>query len=60
MASVASQFAEIASTNLQIATAEITATGDPETILWALDQIRQADACLKLVMAECDRPSDEG
>jgi len=58
MASVTSELAVIASISVQIATTKIMATGDPETILWALDQIRQADACLKLVMGEYDGQSD--
>jgi hypothetical protein len=48
-----------ASINLQIAKYEIIATGDPEAILWALDQFRQAEAWLRLIMADCDLSSGQ-
>jgi hypothetical protein len=54
MASKASELAGIASIHLQIAKDEIIATSDPETISWALDQFRQAEALLRLLMADCD------
>jgi len=59
MASIASEMAGTASINLQIARYEIIATGDPEAILWALDQFRQAEAWLRLIMADCDLSSDQ-
>lgn len=59
MARVTSDSVEIVSINLQIAKAELLETGDPETILWALDQLRQADACLRAVIAEHDIAPDE-
>lgn len=59
MARVTSNLAAIALKTLHIAESEVLATGDPETLLWALDQIHQADAWLKMVMAEHDAPPDE-
>jgi hypothetical protein len=54
-----SELAENALVNLHVAKDEIIATGDPDSILWALDQIRQAEAWLRMVMMEFDAPSDE-
>jgi hypothetical protein len=51
--------AEIASINLHYAQAEITSLGDTESILRALDHIRQAEACLRLAIADYDIPQDE-
>lgn len=51
--------AEVASINLNFAQAEIAAFGDRESIARALDHVRQAEACLKIIAAECDVPSDE-
>jgi hypothetical protein len=59
MASIASEIAETASINLKIAKYEIIATGDPEAILWALDQFRQAEAWLRLIMADYDLSSGQ-
>jgi hypothetical protein len=58
MARVTSELVEIASMKLRIAKAEIMASGDSEAILWTLDQFRQLDAWLRLVIAENDSPSD--
>ncbi|WP_184422083.1 hypothetical protein [Rhodoblastus sphagnicola] len=54
-----SELAGIAAAKLQTAKDEIIATGDSETIAWALDQFHQAEALLRRVMADCDAPSGE-
>jgi hypothetical protein len=51
--------AEFASINLHYAQAEITSLGDVESILRALDHIRQAEAWLRLVIADYELPQDE-
>jgi hypothetical protein len=57
MARIASELAEMAAVNLRVARDEVIATGDPETISWALDQFREAEDFLRRVMADCDTPS---
>jgi ATP-dependent Zn protease len=59
MARKASELAESAAVTLQVARDEVIATGDPETISWALDQFRQAEALLQRVIADCDAPPGE-
>ena len=59
MAREASELAEMAIVNLQVARDEIIATGDPETISWALDRLREAQALLRRVMTDCDSPLGE-
>ncbi len=55
----ASELAEMAALSLQVARDEVIATGDPETISWALDQLREAEALLLRVMTDCDSPLGE-
>jgi hypothetical protein len=57
MARKASELAEIAAVTLQVASDEVIASGDPETISWALDQFHQAEALLRRVIAGDDNPS---
>lgn len=59
MARNVSELAEMAAVNLQVARDEVIATGDPETISWALDRLREAEALLRRVMTDCDSPLDE-
>jgi hypothetical protein len=59
MPRTSTDLAEFASINLHYAQAEITEIGDRESILRALDHIRQAETCLKIVMAEYEFPADE-
>ena len=59
MARIASELAEMATVNLQAARDEVIATGDLETISWALNQFRQAEELLRRVMADGDTPSGE-
>lgn len=59
MARATKELAEFASINLHYAQAEITAIGDRESVLRALDHIRQAEACLMIVLAEYDIPPDK-
>ena len=59
MARIASELAEMATVNLQAARDQVIATGDPETISWALDQFREAEELLRRVMADGDTPSGE-
>jgi hypothetical protein len=47
-----SEFAAIASINLLILKKEIIAIGDPEMILWALDQFRHSEALLRRFLVE--------
>ena len=49
----------MAAVNLQVARDEVIATGDPETISWALDQLREAEALLRRLMTDCDSPLGE-
>jgi hypothetical protein len=57
MARIASDLAGIAAAKLQTAKDEVIATGDPESISWALDQFRQAEALLRRVIAGGDNSS---
>lgn len=59
MSRMASALAEQAAINLNFAQAEIAVGGDRELIARALDHLRQAEACLKIVAAELDVPPDE-
>ena len=59
MARKTSELANIAAAKLQMAKSEIIASGDPETISWALDQFRGVEEMLRRVMAYGDAPSDE-
>jgi hypothetical protein len=59
MSRKASEVAEMAAVTLQVARDEVIATGDPESISWALDQFRQAEALLRRVIAGGDSPSGE-
>jgi hypothetical protein len=59
MSRVTADLADLASINLHYAQAEITSIGDRESIMRALDHIRQAEACLRIVMVEYDVPPDE-
>jgi hypothetical protein len=59
MSCVPSELAELASVNLHFAQAEVAMGGDRESIARALDHIRQAKACLKIMAAELNVPSDE-
>jgi hypothetical protein len=53
------ELAALASINLAFAQAKIAMAGDRESILRALDHIRQAKACLKISLTELDIPPDE-
>ncbi len=59
MTRATSELAELASINLHFAQAEITSIGDQDSLLRALDHIRQAEACLRISLAEYDAPPDE-
>ena len=55
----ANGLAGMASINLHFAQAEITTIGDRNSVLRALDHIRQALACLEIVAAECEPPQPD-
>ncbi|MBB4201003.1 hypothetical protein GGD83_004833 [Rhodoblastus sphagnicola] len=59
MARVESELAETAAVTVQVARDQVIAAGDPETIAWALDQFREAEALLRRVTADCDGPPGE-
>ncbi|MCW2286167.1 hypothetical protein M2323_004005 [Rhodoblastus acidophilus] len=47
-----SELAEIASVKLLIAKEDVIALGDPEAILWALDEFHRAEALLNRLLWE--------
>jgi len=49
----------MASINLQFALVEITSIGDPDSVLRALDHIRQAQCLLTIVAAEHETLPDD-
>lgn len=57
MARKTSELAEIACIKLRAAKDEIIATGDRETISWALDQFRLAEALLRRITGDDDIPA---
>ena len=59
MACRANGLAEMASINLQFALVEITSIGDPDSVLRALDHIRQAQCLLTIVAAEHETLPDD-
>jgi hypothetical protein len=59
MSRSATDLAEVASINLHYAQAEIAIIDDTASILRALDHIRQAQACLRVMAAEYDAPASE-
>jgi hypothetical protein len=48
MSRTKTDIAELATANLHYALAELTSIGDAESVLRALDHIRQAQACLEI------------
>jgi hypothetical protein len=58
MAYAPTAITEFATVNLHYALAELTSIGDRESVLRAIDHIRQAQACLEIVAVEYETPPD--
>ncbi|MBB4200963.1 hypothetical protein CCR94_10540 [Rhodoblastus sphagnicola] len=59
LATAATSLTAFATINLHYAMAEIATIADRDSIMRALDHIRQAEGCLRVVMAEYDIPTDD-
>jgi anti-sigma factor ChrR (cupin superfamily) len=58
MANKTGELADMAAGRLQMAKDEILAAGDAETLAWALDRFREAEALLRRILGD-QAPSGE-